>query len=305
MDSIQNHLKKYVYSDKFKQRYNDLIQDIQKDAEIQAFILENKEILSEDILQNSYAKLYEFMKEKQRIKESGYSQNPGFEPKLVMNVGFIDVAYQPTADFLAQEERRELSNRIQTLQMPRNIKNITFASLDKTKARADVLKYFIDFCNEYTQTKNNFIKGAYLYGSYGVGKTYMIGGLANELASRGVSSYLAHFPSLVVELKAAIGDNSVQQKLDVIKKSTILMLDDIGGESMTPWVRDDILMTILDYRMREQLPTFFTSNLSFALLEEHLKGVTIEDERKAKRLMERIKYLSKEINIVGKNRREM
>ena len=35
------------------------------------------------------------------------------------------------------------------------------------------------------------------------------------------------------------------------------MIDDIGAESMTSWIRDDVLSVILQYRMQEQLVTFF------------------------------------------------
>ena len=36
------------------------------------------------------------------------------------------------------------------------------------------------------------------------------------------------------------------------------MIDDIGAESMTSWIRDDVLSVILQYRMQEQLVTTFS-----------------------------------------------
>lgn len=50
----------------------------------------------------------------------------------------------------------------------------------------------------------------------------------------------------------------------------VLVLDDIGAEQHSPWVRDDVLQVILQYRMQENLPTFFTSNLSF----DDLSGIS-------------------------------
>ena len=41
------------------------------------------------------------------------------------------------------------------------------------------------------------------------------------------------------------------------------MLDDIGSESMTSWMRDEVLGRILNYRMHKGLPTFFTSNNNY------------------------------------------
>ena len=44
--------------------------------------------------------------------------------------------------------------------------------------------------------------------------------------------------------------------MDEIKQAEVLILDDIGAEQSTPWVRDEILQVILQYRMQEDLPTF-------------------------------------------------
>ena len=82
------------------------------------------------------------------------------------------------------------------------------------------------------------------------------------------------------------------------------MIDDIGAENVSAWGRDEILGTLLQYRMNENLPTFFTSNLNIDELESHL-AVTKDnnDKVKARRIIERIKYLTYDIEIIGKNRR--
>lgn len=83
------------------------------------------------------------------------------------------------------------------------------------------------------------------------------------------------------------------------------MLDDFGAETMSNWVRDEVLGAILQYRMAEQLPTFFTSNLGFNELTQHL-ALTQRGERdvvKAARIMERIKVIADPIVLDGDNRR--
>ncbi|MEL1196606.1 primosomal protein DnaI, partial [Staphylococcus epidermidis] len=79
-----------------------------------------------------------------------------------------------------------------------------------------------------------------------------------------------HFPTLAVEMKNAIGQNNVLEKVNVIKKAPILMIDDIGADAMSAWVRDEVLGIILQYRMQEQLATFFSSNFTMTELETHL-----------------------------------
>ena len=66
-------------------------------------------------------------------------------------------------------------------------------------------------------------------------------------------------------------------------EANILMLDDIGAEEVTPWVRDEVIGPLLHYRMVHELPTFFTSNLSYDELEHHL-SMTREGAEKQKQL---------------------
>ncbi|MBR6072899.1 MAG: primosomal protein DnaI, partial [Bacilli bacterium] len=78
----------------------------------------------------------------------------------------------------------------------------------------------------------------------------------------------------------------------------------IGAESVTAWSRDEVLQTILQYRMDEELPTFFTSNLTIDELERHLSETKDNiDKVKARRIIERIKQLTDDIEIISDNRR--
>ena len=69
------------------------------------------------------------------------------------------------------------------------------------------------------------------------------------------------------------------------------MIDDIGAEEVTPWVRDEVIGPLLHYRMVQELPTFFSSNLNFEELEHHL-SITREGAKKQKPL-----ELLKELNL--------
>ena len=70
------------------------------------------------------------------------------------------------------------------------------------------------------------------------------------------------------------------------------------------WARDEILGSILQYRMDFNLPTFFTSNLTIDELETHLSIVKNNiDKVKARRIIERIKQLTTDIELISKNRR--
>src|SRR5690606_7794142 len=113
-------------------------------------------------------------------------------------------------------------------------------------------------------------KGLYLYGKFGVGKTFIMGAIANELADRQIETMLVYTPDFFREMKQSIGDGTITEKLDRVKNAQVLILDDIGAEGISSWIRDDVLGVILQYRMMENLPTLFTSNYDFDELEEHL-----------------------------------
>ena len=67
-----------------------------------------------------------------------------------------------------------------------------------------------------------------------------------------------------------------------------------------------VLDFFLEYLMQEELPTFFSSSFSIAQLEkEHLRISSRGDHEplKAQRLMQRIRFLAREVTMVGVNRR--
>lgn len=186
---------------------------------------------------------------------------------------------------------------------PSAIQNARMADIDlKDKKRVAAIKWVQKFYKEYQKDKH--IKGAYLHGSFGSGKSFIISALLNELAGQGVKTIIIYYPEMLVALKKSFHDD-FDLKMEQLKRCDILLIDDIGAESITPWSRDEILGTILQYRMDASLPTFFTSNLTIEELELHLastKGSV--DVIKARRIIERIKQLTEDIELISENRRQ-
>lgn len=173
-------------------------------------------------------------------------------------------------------------------------------SLDDAK-RIKAIKWLKNFYDSYKDNPKQ--KGLYLHGSFGSGKTYLICAMLNELAKSGVDITIVYYPELLRSLKESF-ETDFSSRINKIKKTEILFLDDIGAESVTPWARDEILGTILQYRMDSYLPTFFTSNLTIDELEEHLSSTKGSIDRvKARRIIERVKQLTDDIELISKNRR--
>ncbi|HEV8883108.1 TPA: primosomal protein DnaI [Streptococcus pneumoniae] len=282
--------------------YQDLVQKIMKDPDVAAFV--QQESLNQDELNRSISKFNQYITERDKFLrgDADYIAK-GYKPILVMNHGYADVSYEETPELIAAEKEAAIKKRLNLINFPSSLKNVSFLDVYRDDVqRLTVLKRMIEFVNDYP----NNLKGLYLYGDFGVGKSFMVAALAHDLSEkRGVSSTLLHYPSFVIDVKNAIGDGNVKTLVDEIKLSEVLILDDIGAEQSTAWVRDEILQVILQYRMQENLPTFFTSNFNFEDLEKHFaKGKNGNDETwEARRVMERIRYLAEETRLEGVNRR--
>ena len=283
-------------------QYQDLVQQIVKDPDVAAFI--QKESLSQEELNRSISKFNQYITERDKFLrgDTDYIAR-GYKPILVMNHGYADVSYEETPELIAAEKEAAIKKRLNLINLPSSLKNVSFLDVYRDDvARLTVLNRMIKFVNDYPDNR----KGLYLYGDFGVGKSFMVAALAHDLSEkRGVSSTLLHYPSFVIDVKNAIGDGNVKTLVDELKLSEVLILDDIGAEQSTAWVRDEILQVILQYRMQEDLPTFFTSNFNFDDLEQHFaKGKHGNDETwEARRVMERIRYLAEETRLEGVNRR--
>ncbi len=203
------------------------------------------------------------------------------------------------------DKEKEYLNNIYFYKIPKDIKDASFRKIYKDDAnRLEAIKSIKEFYDNYL--KKDFIKGIYLDGNFGCGKTYLIAALFNELAKKDVKSTIIYFPEFLRSLKASFSseDNEYEERFDLIKNTPLLLLDDIGAEKLSDWARDEVLGVILQYRMEEHLPTFFTSNLNLDELENHLSITKNSvDKVKARRIIERIKFLANEVTMISVNRR--
>lgn len=169
-----------------------------------------------------------------------------------------------------------------------------------TQARAMLMGFFQKFIDEYKLKK--FAKGIYLWGECGTGKSLLLYKFGQLLSSQGIKVIFAYYPDLVREFQNLIGTGDLEELIVKLKKVDILILDDIGRESNTQYVRDEILGPIMQYRVDNELPMFVTSNRDMKGLEKHLSETnTFKDTVKASALIERFKFLMKEYELKDKD----
>ena len=279
--------------------------EIFEDEDVKAFLEQHKEELTPEAIRKGMSALLEFRMERDARKNNKEVKAPGLEPCLEVHNGFILVNYKRTEEAIREERERKRKRLIHSINMPKNIAEARFSDTALTPERQEVIGELLKFINSYKPNSTEYQKGLYLAGPFGVGKTYMMGALANELSENGIETTLVNVPTYSAEIKQAIATNTVEAKLVSIKNTPILVLDDIGAEMNSAWFRDEVLMVILQHRMLQELPTFFTSNFTIDQLEAHFAHSNKGDQEllKAKRLIERIRFLAKEYFVDGQNHR--
>lgn len=234
-----------------------------------------------------------------RCKELSYCKNAvkGHVYFPTVTKDFIEFSYKSCKYF-----KEKKKNNTIFFETPKMLMNASLSELITEKERANILKYIKDFLKK--KVNGETVKGLYLSGSFGSGKSYILSALLNELSLKGYKCVNINYPLLLNKLKASFSDYNYNDVMEEIMTCDVLLIDDIGAENNSPWSRDEVLGTILQYRMDSDLTTFFTSNFTINELETELsetnKGT---DLIKARRIIERIKYLTVEDKLISKDKR--
>ena len=228
---------------------------------------------------------------------------PGFIFTPYVVDGVLNFTYKAS---LAKEKELEEIEYIKNgyrFEIAKDIRNAKMSEIyTDDKNRIELIKWVTKFIKEYK--KGTTFKGLYLNGNFGSGKSYIVSATINELVKDGYSAALVYYPEFLRILKSSF-KTDFDEQFDYARKVDLLLLDDIGAENMTSWSRDEILGPILQYRMDNKMATFFTSNLSIEELETHLSvSKDSIDKLKAKRIIERIKFLTDDIKLISENKRK-
>ena len=297
----------------FSKRYEQLYQETLNHPDIRAFLVEHDLDHTDAIVSRSMSRLYEYVNSSHQCTECPSLETcknvmQGYTPKLILKNEMIDLHYEPCPTYVEVRRQEQTEKMLSSLHMPKDVLSAQLQHIDMffDDSRVEVVQAAHQFLRYVKETGELPKKGMYIYGPFGVGKSFILGAIANELATQHIQTAIVYVPEFLREIKQSIQSQTFEQKIDYVKRVPVLMLDDIGAESMTAWTRDDVLGAILQYRMAEQLPTFFSSNFDLDELEHHMtysqRGE--KEEVKAARLMERVRAVSEPFALGGENRRK-
>ena len=216
MESVGKTMSQMNRSQQFN--YEELVAQILAEPEIANFI--QKEALSEAEIRRSISKFNQYISERNRfvLGDADYIAR-GYKPVLVMNEGYADVSYEETPELIEAQKQAAINKRLQLINLPSTLKEASLAKVDlDDRGRFGAFEELANFVASYPQAR----KGIFLYGDFGVGKSYMMAALAHDLSEkRQASSTILHFPSFVIDVKNAINTGQVKEMLDQVKKAEI------------------------------------------------------------------------------------
>jgi DNA replication protein DnaC len=167
----------------------------------------------------------------------------------------------------------------------------------QTKAKADVMR----FVEKYPVID----VGLLFLGTCGVGKTHLSVSLLKQIIRDKHDFGLFYdFRDLLREIQSSWNSVSQTSELEVLRpvlSADVLVLDELGANKPTEWVRDTIAY-IINYRYNEKKLTIFTSNYPDIASRS---GEETLSERIGSRLRSRLYEMCKVIEIKGKDFRQV
>ena len=207
------------------------------------------------------------------------------ECPMCQGIGFYTVDVAPDhPDFGAafpcecrqRSHRRRTLERIHALSYLEAVRDKTFSSFLQappgySEAVRTSLQEAHQVCRDFADRPTGWIL---LAGITGCGKTHLASAIANELEASETPVLMLTVPSLLDRLRATFAPDAPQtfsELYHLVENVDILVLDDLGAQSTTPWATEKLFQLLNERHVRER-PTVVTTNLSLWEFEPRLQS---------------------------------
>ncbi len=139
------------------------------------------------------------------------------------------------------------------------------------------LRSIADFALNYAANPAN--QWLLLKGGYGTGKTHLAAAIGHHRLAMGHPVLFLTVPDLLDHLRqtyAPSNDVDYDELFERVKNVELLVLDDLGSESPTPWANEK-LFQLLNHRYVKHLATVITTNVDIEAMDPRLQSRLVDN----------------------------
>ncbi len=189
------------------------------------------------------------------------------DPELVTRVNILAPDYRQPMDDTGHSELSSLS-----MLSDRTFGNFSLRENENLeKEERKKIESAFKAAQKYAEKPHGWLV---LQGDYASGKTHLAAAIANYRTGEGIPPLFIMVPDLLDHLRATfspVSTVSYDRRFDEVKTTPLLVLDDLGTQSMTPWVKEK-LYQLFNYRYNGGLPTVITTADTLSEIDPRIRS---------------------------------
>jgi DNA replication protein DnaC len=160
------------------------------------------------------------------------------------------------------------------------LRNMTFDNFDHKRMELPLeqrqnLRQAFNLAVEFARSPEGWL---IFQGVNGCGKTHLAAAIANYRLGQGKPAFFVVVPDLLDHLRSTFSPESkisYDEFSEKLKETPLLILDDFGEQSATPWAQEK-LYQLINYRYNARLPMVITTCLSLDEIETRISSRMVD-----------------------------
>jgi len=160
------------------------------------------------------------------------------------------------------------------------LRNMTFDNFDHKRMELPLeqrqnLRQAFNLAVEFARSPEGWL---IFQGVNGCGKTHLAAAIANYRLGQGKPAFFVVVPDLLDHLRSTFSPDSkisYDEFSEKLKEAPLLILDDFGEQSATPWAQEK-LYQLINYRYNARLPMVVTTCLSLDEIETRISSRMVD-----------------------------
>lgn len=250
-------LTQNFHFDEDEKLLQDMKEEVYKNQAAIKYLRQNK--VPDEIIEKEIVKIYDFVSDLNFCKtcpgiNNCNKQTPRLCTKIVYKNGIISRKLVPCKKYL---EYINFKGQIKTRDFPDEWLESELKRIDFSEGRTEAIKKY----KAFFQNENN--EWLYLLGEAGTGRSFLAANIAIDVAKKGLGPVsFIDVASRFKELASIKDNDKFNALIDQYISVPVLVMDDLGNEYKSDFVRENILFPILNWRAKNHLYTIITSDFN-------------------------------------------